>query len=364
MKKAAAGCLVALALFALLEASLRLAGFRFVPPRSGTAGLADPIFTREGEVLTTRPEYQTAVQPQRLRLEEGGRDFRIAVLGGSSVHNLQSLEVLRTLLHAHTSRFLPVINAGAVSYGSVRELYHLPEVLSYRPDVLILYTGHNEFEENLLNELRLSTAPLHPLDLWLSGNLRLYQGVSFLAQQAGGALVKRELLSPQVDPSRRMQWHPLHDKHKVHALYKSNLEAMVALAKQRGVPVILGTVAYNRRLAPFSAGEGNEWKEGEQLFARGKFGEAKRAFELGLDHDESPHRASETTNRIVREVAAATGASLLDIDAEIVKLAPHGIPGPELFDDHCHLNRRPGNVMLQRLFAARILELGLLGSGR
>lgn len=361
MRKALAGCLVALLLLLGLEGLLRLSGFRFVPPRAGAAGPPELIFRRDGDVLITRPEYEQVLQPQRIRLETPPElDFRVGILGGSSVYNLRSMEAFRTVLHLRTNRFLPVINMGGISYGTVRELYHLPELLSYKPNVLILYTGHNEFEENLLNELRLTTAPLHPFDLWLSGNLRIYQAVSFAAQRTGGYLARRELLEPRVDPLRRVSWDIGPDKGRVHALYRQNLRTMVSLARSEGVPVLLSTVAYNRRIIPFMPLPGNRWHEGNSLLAAGKYEEARRAFESGLEEDQSPHRASETTNRIVREVAAESGTPLLDADAEIVKLSPQGIPGPELFQDHCHLNQHYGNVILQRLFAARILELGLL----
>jgi len=349
--------LLALVLFfGIAELVLRVSGFHFLPPG---VGVAEPFMEKQGNLLVTRPVFTQVVQPQRIRLDTPDRDFRIGILGGSSIHNLGTLEPLRILLHARTSRFLPVINFGAVSYGTVRELIHLPELLSYKPNVLIIYSGHNEFEENLLNDLRLRAAPFHSLDLWLTSSLRLYQGVSWGIHQAGGKLLKQELLSPIVNPQNRMGWNTGHDKPKVLDLYRRNLESMLSLAKSAGVPVILGTVAYNRRMVPFSEAPGNPYHEGEKLLKEGRFVEAKALLERGLDEDLSPHRATETSNRIVRELAGRFGARLLDVDAEIVRLAPHGIPGPELFDDHCHLNHKWGNRVLQRLFASSILELGL-----
>ncbi len=346
--------LAVLLVFGLVELGLRVGGFRYQPPRAG----ADSIFEKQGDLLVTRASYTPVVQPQRLRLESPEKDFRIAIMGGSSIHNLGTLEPMRILLHTHTSKFLPVLNFGAVSYGTVRELIHLPELLSYKPSVLILYSGHNEFEENLLNELRIKAAPFHSLDLWLTSALRFYQAVSFGLHEAGGQLAKRDLLVPIVDPSKRMSWNAGTDKDKVHDLYRRNLESMLSLARDAGVPTILSTVAYNRLVPPFGAPKENAWTEGERLFRDGRFAEARALLERGLDEDQSPHRSSETTNRIVRELAAKTGTPLLDVDAEIVRLAPHGIPGPELFDDHCHLNHKWGNRVLQRLFAGKILELG------
>jgi hypothetical protein len=341
----------------VMELGLRISGFHFIPPGNGKA---ENIFEKQGDFLVTRPVYAQVVQPQKIRLESPDKDFRIGAIGGSSIHNLGTLEPMRVILHARSSRFLPVLNFGAVSYGTVRELLHFPELLSYRPNVVIIYSGHNEFEENLLNDLRLRSAPFHAIDLWLGSSLRLYQAVSWGAHEAGGKLLKQELLAPIVNPQNRMSWNIAHDKAHVLELYQRNLETMLALARNAGVPVILSTVAYNRRMGPFRELPGNPFHEGEKLFAEGKFAEAKALLERGLDEDQNPHRASETTNHIVREVAARYGVHLLDADAEIVKQAPHQIPGPELFADHCHLNHSWGNRILQRLFAAKILELGLL----
>ena len=40
-----------------------------------------------------------------------------------------------------------VINAGLLSYGSYRVAMVMEELITYEPDLFIVYTGHNEFLE-------------------------------------------------------------------------------------------------------------------------------------------------------------------------------------------------------------------------
>ena len=79
---------------------------------------------------------------------------RIFCLGGSTVQGRPySIETsfttwLRlTLESAQPERQWEVVNCGGISYASYRLRYVAREVLDYEPDLIIVYTGHNEFLE-------------------------------------------------------------------------------------------------------------------------------------------------------------------------------------------------------------------------
>ena len=62
---------------------------------------------------------------------------------------------------ADPSRHWEVINCGGISYASYRLVPILREVLGYDPDLVVLYTGHNEFlEERTYGHIKRLPAPL------------------------------------------------------------------------------------------------------------------------------------------------------------------------------------------------------------
>ena len=48
---------------------------------------------------------------------------------------------------ADPSRRWEVINAGGISYASYREAKLVEEIARYQPDLVLVYSGHNEFLE-------------------------------------------------------------------------------------------------------------------------------------------------------------------------------------------------------------------------
>ena len=71
---------------------------------------------------------------------------RIILLGGSTVqgYGVTPKENLQAHLNKLTSPTHDVVNLGAAGYTSSQIVDMLPEVWSLQPDVLVLYTGHND----------------------------------------------------------------------------------------------------------------------------------------------------------------------------------------------------------------------------
>ena len=94
--------------------------------------------------------------PQSFPAKKAENAYRIFCLGGSTVAGRPyTVETalsswLKLLLeYAQPSRPWEVINCGGVSYASYRLVPILDEILkAYQPDLIILYTGQNEFLED------------------------------------------------------------------------------------------------------------------------------------------------------------------------------------------------------------------------
>ena len=102
-----------------------------------------------------RPLRWFGFRPDGFARENGPKEFRIFCLGGSTVQGSPfaietafSTWLELSLQAAEPKRQWDVVNCGGVSYASYRLVPILEEVLGYEPDLIILYTGHNEFLED------------------------------------------------------------------------------------------------------------------------------------------------------------------------------------------------------------------------
>ena len=82
--------------------------------------------------------------------------YRIIILGESNVNymywSLLHLGERLTGTPGETRRF-EMINLGGLAYGSHRLRIIASEILGYDPDLVLIYAGHNEFEEIKHQEL-------------------------------------------------------------------------------------------------------------------------------------------------------------------------------------------------------------------
>ena len=122
-------------------------------PLAGFAG-NQPLFELDerGEIYRTARRRRLVFAPQEFAREKPHGTFRIFGLGGSTVQGRPfAIETSFTtwleiaLRGAEPARTWEVINCGGISYASYRLVPILEEVLGYDPDLIVLYTGHNEF---------------------------------------------------------------------------------------------------------------------------------------------------------------------------------------------------------------------------
>lgn len=156
LKNVAFGMLVAFLILGLMEIVLRLAWTppaKKIDPYVGFSRI-NPLFTTSGGVVTISPNRLKYFNEVSFSSSKHENCFRIFTLGGSTTYGhpfdtrtsfSRWLEDL--LLEACPEKKTEVINLGGISYASYRIVPILKEALHYRPDLIILYTGHNEFLE-------------------------------------------------------------------------------------------------------------------------------------------------------------------------------------------------------------------------
>jgi tetratricopeptide (TPR) repeat protein len=154
--------ILAPALFLLLaEAALLIAGVKPLAltedPLVGYASL-QPLFVEKegpsGASMTTNPVKLRHFNAQSFPKKKPEGTYRIFTLGGSTTYghpwrdSVSYAGWLRELLPAaDPTRKWEVINAGGISYASYREAKLTEELARYEPDLIVVYSGHNEFLE-------------------------------------------------------------------------------------------------------------------------------------------------------------------------------------------------------------------------
>lgn len=386
---------VGLVLVGLFELVLVIGGWGTPDPKEDPfAGFGEvvPLFelNEAGDAYEILSESRKDwFYPQRFPATKEENAYRIFVLGGSTVagrpytvETAFSTWLQLFLQYADPSKKWEVINCGGVSYASYRLVPILEEVLeNYAPDLIILYTGQNEFLEDrtYAHVKSLPSAVTKPYVL--ASNFRLFNLIrsgywKMTGQVSAESIMEtRAILPAEVDALleheggmehyyRDPEWHVGVIDH-----YRFNLDRMCAAAKDAGVPMILMNPAENLRdQPPFKSEHGAGITEAEkQLFdqylAEGRPGDALQiddlyaeahyqqakvlesegdmraayaAYVRAKDEDVCPLRMLESMHAIVKEVAERHGVALVDARKETEAVALGGIPGNSEFLDHVH----------------------------
>jgi lysophospholipase L1-like esterase len=340
------------------------------------------------------PESFDAVKPPG--------EFRVFCLGASTTQGRPfSRETSYTtwlelsLRAADPSHPWRVINCGGVSYASYRLVEVLREVLAYKPDLLIVDMGHNEFLEDRTYSHIKSVPRLLRRPLELAARLRtlslLRTVAEALARRFRGAEVPaappRPMLGPEVEAKLDYRgglasYH--HDdawRAGVIAHFEFNLRRMVRIAREAHVPLILVNPVYNLETPPFksehrpglSAADARQfdalWAEARRDYRRnmpaaverlrqaiaiddqhagiyyalascfrqlGRDDAARQAYIEAKEHDVCPLRILEPMCQAILDVGRETKTPVVDLVADFAARSEGGILGNALMVDHVH----------------------------
>ena len=150
--------------------------------------------------------------------------------------------------------------------------------------------------------------------------------------------------------------------------FAGNMDRLVRLLGEAGVPVFLASVASNERDLPPLASPGNDGPAGaravyelaRRALADGDSASARSGFARARDLDVVRFRAPSALGLVVREVARRTGATYVPVAEAFAAASPAGSPGAELFLEHVHPNSR-GYSLIARTFYEAIRDADFLG---
>lgn len=282
---------------------------------------------------------------------------RAAVIGGSSVHE-RSAGILAAgqfpaLLEARTG--IDTLNLGSPALDSHDLVRLVAELLAFPPDVLVVYTGHNDFGNTYFNQRY--------------GNLT--SGLSARAQAGMEQLQLfcqlRRLVTPALQAtsaglSTNIQGKPISQTQRWAAVryLEANLRRIIWMSRRADVPVILVTPvsALNRPPAALQCvGSGpcamTLWRAARQ---EADPVQAEALMRQARDHDGIPMRAPAMAIESIRRVASEEGVSLIDAEQLLPRHQGLNIPADDLFHDHVHFSAA-GHAAMAALIAPMMQEL-------
>ncbi|MCA9198319.1 MAG: hypothetical protein KDA87_12305 [Planctomycetales bacterium] len=417
-----ASILVGLVLLATAEGVLRLIGIGH-PHDTGDpfVGFSEvkPLFVHspDGNRLEIAKSRQTFFRPESFAAQKAKNEYRIFCLGGSTVQGRPyAIETSFTswlelsLQAADPGRKWEVVNCGGVSYASYRLVPILQEVLHYQPDLIIVYTGQNEFlEERTYGQIKSMPEWLKTTHEFAS-QFHLY-GVLHNAIHANDSPPSAQDLPAEVEALLDYQGG-LADYHRddewtagvVHH-FEQNLLRMIHLARQAHVPLILANPVSNIRDTPpfkstfsetLSASQRSQveqlWEQaqhmgwddpdkrlslvrqilkidprypnalfllGRHYEANGELENAKAAYLQAKDQDVCPLRILESMHTVIHAVCRRTGTPLIDIRAIFEAHEETHIPGDKTLIDHVH-PRIKGHQWIANAIFVHLTQTGVV----
>jgi tetratricopeptide (TPR) repeat protein len=418
-------CAIPVMFFSLLEVGLRTTGF----------GHDYPLVTSTSEI----PEY-LHVNPQVInryftdhgqpppvssetvyfRTNKVPGTYRIFVQGGSSAAGYPfglgaSLAGMlqQRLQHTFTDRPIEVISTAMAAVNSYTLLDLVGEIITYEPDAILIYMGHNEYVGILGAASTVSMGKYRPLILaYLKlRDLRIFQLVqkaytavrSPFSEKSGHKPQSRGTLMSRIVGEKYIPFGSSLYELGVRQ-FKANLEAILAQYQKAGIPVFIGTLVSNERdQKPFISKldrrtNALQWEQHYQTglealkrgdtaaastaladaihldnisadayYAQGRLFEAlndypaaRQAYLFAKDRDQLRFRAPEVFNQIIRDVAQQYGMAIVEVRKAFLDKAKNGIIGQELMLEHLHPNLE-GYFLIADAFYNAIREKGLIG---
>jgi lysophospholipase L1-like esterase len=350
------------------------------------AGLVKPFY------------YNRVAAQEKLADAKAPGEKRVFVFGESTIYGvpygpnnstacwLQAL--LKELLPGENIR---VINFGGPGQGSYHLLDALQKTVAYEPDAIVMCVGHNEF---LAGPLSLATSGA--AHRWWYFHCHLYR-IGFHALPSLHERMGQSGNSYVGIPS----WSEKHAEVLSH--YRSNVDAMLTLADENHIPMIVAMPGCYGPWPPNQSqhyqpmpedkqrdfaeqvkavrqavrrGQGDEatirqllkesdhYAELHYCLARvlermGRHAEAYEEFYKALDLDCVPLRGQSAHIAILREVSERRHAPFINMRDVFKEHGPDCTPGGNLFVDHCH-PRPHGQYLMAEAMARSLCAQGRL----
>jgi tetratricopeptide (TPR) repeat protein len=402
-------------LFGLAEMLVRLAGlghqYPLVVPAPNQSGYLQP----NPEVVKryfSRPELAPTVSADTVYFlaQKPADSLRIVVLGESSAAGFPygrfaspAAMLQQRLKPLYPEKNIEIINFAMAAINSYTLRDFSDEVVGLKPDLVLIYAGHNEYlgVMGVGSALAARTGRWQTLSYIALRQFHLFQlfDAAIAGLRTGGAVPKGDrTLMAQVAANKNIALDSAEYRQGLRQ-FEQNMQDVLAIFKRAHIPVILGSLASNERdQAPFASVERgapriaealskaqqlsksdaytgvqllkeltNTYNQSADLYfglgqaylAQGDEDRALQSFLKAKDLDLLRFRAPEAINEIIKRLAAQEGVALADVQAMLRSQSQHHIIGSGLMWEHLHPNSE-GYFWLAESFFQAILKLNVL----
>ncbi len=359
--------LVPIVFLVLLEVILRITNYGYNFNQWVSVGEGKYIINSDiGRKYFTSGNFNPTTSEDEFDIHKKANAFRVFVLGESSAEGFPyspmgsfARYVRRRLELVYPNTPIEVINLGMTAINSYTLLDLLPGVLDQKPDLILIYTGHNEYYGALgvgsvqsfgssrtliklmlyLNEFRITQLVRNSIH-WVSSLFGSKNNAEAGTLMSNMAKDKYILLNSTVFNEGIQQ-------------FKDNLTDMLRLIKDKGVPVILGRLVSNSKdqkpfisvSAPGYETVDQVYEEAENELRNKDSTKADSLFKLAKDLDALRFRAPEKMNGIIDDLGMEFHDAVVPIDSIFDSASPDGIVGDNLIVDHLHPNVKGYQLM-------------------
>jgi len=298
--------------------------------------------------------------------ESSGAGYPFMPIGSFSRYLKQRLELV------YPESIIEVVNLSLTAVNSYTIRDFMPEVVKQKPDLILIYAGHNEYYGALgigSMESFGSSRTIVNLVLYLNrfkttqflrDTIKYFSGLLFDKEKASGTLMSRMAKEQSIQFNSEI-FNAGIDQ------FKENMRDVLEIANNNNVPVIFGTVASNLKdQRPFiSSKNGNNpsaddiFEQANEELKKNNYNHAISLFRTAKDLDELRFRAPEKINETIIQLGKEFDCEVVQIDSALNALSPNGIIGDNLMTDHLHPTLK-GYQIIGKLYYEKMHEKNYL----
>ena len=353
--------------FVILEIFLRIINYGYHLDQWVDVGEGKYTINSEiGRRYFTSGDFNPTPSEDEFDIHKKVNAFRVFVLGESSAEGFPyspmgsfSRYIRRRLELVYPNTPIEVINLGMTAINSYTLLDLLPGVLDQKPDLILIYTGHNEYYGALgvgsvqslgssrtlirlmlyLNDFRITQLIRNSLhwvsSLFSSGNNRPSGTLMSIMAKDKYILLNSKLFDEGIEQ------------------FRENMTDILSSIKDKGVPVILGRLISNLKdQRPFISVSTPGYQTADQVYEDAEnelknnhFTKADSLFKLAKDLDALRFRAPEEINKVIDDLGIEFHDPVVPMDSIFDSASPEGIVGDNLIVDHLHPNVKGYQLM-------------------
>ena len=282
--------------------------------------------------------------------------FRVFVIGGSSGagYPFTPLGAFSRYLQVRLSLEYPeskieVINCSmtAINTYTLRDLF--PGILDQKPDLVLVYAGHNEYYGALgvgSMESFGTSRTIVNLVIYLE-RFKTFQLIRNVLKSIGSLFSKnRPATGTLMARMAKNQYIGLGTEvyKKGIEQFDGNMRDILEMAREKNVPVILGTLTSNLKdQKPFVSIKENGYPPADKIYDQAKeelskynLHAADSLFRYAKDLDALRFRAPSEMNKVIFKLGKEFNDPVLNIDSAFDAVSPDHIVGDNLMTDHLH----------------------------